>query len=75
MDYLFQRGPYSAAGAAPRPDLIMLDLNMPRKDGREALEEIKANPDIRQIQIVVMTISKAEVDIVKTYNLGVNSFI
>jgi len=57
------------------PGLILLDLNMPKKDGREALKEIKSNPNLRQIPVVVLTTSKAEEDIFKTYNLGVNSFI
>ncbi|MGZ3691622.1 MAG: response regulator [Pseudobdellovibrio sp.] len=57
------------------PGLILLDLNMPKKDGREALKEIKTNPQLRQIPVVVLTTSKAEEDIFKTYNLGVNSFI
>jgi len=59
----------------PLPGLILLDLNMPRKDGREALKEIKSNPHLRQIPVVVLTTSKAEEDIFKTYDLGVNSFI
>lgn len=59
----------------PLPGLILLDLNMPKKDGREALKEIKSNPLLRQIPVVVLTTSKAEEDIFKTYNLGVNSFI
>ena len=75
MDYLYQRGDYSEAGVAPHPTLILLDLNMPRKDGREALEEIKNDPELRRIPIVVLTTSKAEEDILKTYDLGVNSFI
>jgi CheY-like chemotaxis protein len=57
------------------PGLILLDLNMPRKDGREALKEIKSNPRLKQIPVVVLTTSKAEEDIYRTYNLGVNSFI
>lgn len=57
------------------PGLILLDLNMPKKDGREALKEIKSNPQLRQIPVVVLTTSKAEEDIFKTYDLGVNSFI
>ncbi|MGD1842709.1 MAG: response regulator [Thermonemataceae bacterium] len=60
---------------APHPDLILLDLNMPKKDGREALKEIKANEALRHIPVVVLTTSQAEEDIVKSYNLGVNSFI
>ncbi|EKU99913.1 CheY-like receiver domain-containing protein [Leptolyngbya sp. PCC 7375] len=75
MDYLYQRGNYSDPGVAPRPTLILLDLNMPRKDGREALEEIKHDPVLRSIPVVVLTTSKAEEDILKTYDLGANSFI
>jgi len=75
MDYLYRRNGYSDPSASPRPGLILLDLNMPRKDGREALKEIKADPDLRQIPVVVMTTSKAEEDILRTYDLGVNSFI
>jgi two-component system, response regulator len=74
LDYLHHRGKYSG-GEAPRPGLILLDLNMPRKDGREALREIKADPDLRRIPIVVLTTSKAEEDIYRTYDLGANSFI
>lgn len=75
MDYLNHRGKYAAPNSAPRPGLILLDLNMPRKDGREALKEIKSEPDLRQIPVVVLTTSKAEEDIYRTYDLGVNSFI
>jgi CheY-like chemotaxis protein len=75
MDYLHGHGAYTAPGSAPRPGIILLDLNMPKKDGREALAEIKADPDLRQIPVVVLTTSKAEEDIVRTYDLGVNSFI
>jgi CheY-like chemotaxis protein len=74
MDYLRSRGKY-ADGAKPRPSLILLDLNMPRKDGREALKEIKDSPDLRRIPVVVLTTSKAEEDILGTYDFGVNSFI
>ncbi len=74
-DYLKCLGKYTEPGSAPRPGLILLDLNMPRKDGREALKEIKADPDLRQIPIIVLTTSKAEEDIYRTYDLGVNSFI
>lgn len=59
----------------PMPGLILLDLNMPKKDGREALKEIKSNPSLKQIPVVVLTTSKAEEDIFRTYNLGVNSFV
>jgi CheY-like chemotaxis protein len=75
MDYLNRRGKYSEPEKSPRPGLILLDLNMPRKDGREALREIKAQPDLRTIPVVVLTTSKAEEDIYRTYDLGVNSFI
>lgn len=75
MDYLNGRGKFSGPGANPRPGLILLDLNMPRKDGREALKEIKENPKLRDIPIVVLTTSKAEEDVYRSYNLGVNSFI
>lgn len=72
MNYLAKRGEYADA---PRPGLILLDLNMPRKDGREALREIKADPDLRNIPVVVLTTSGEEEDILKTYDLGANSFI
>ncbi len=75
MDYLRHQGNYADPKSAPRPSLILLDLNMPRKDGREALKEIKADPDLRQIPVVVLTTSKAEEDILRTYDLGVSSFI
>jgi CheY-like chemotaxis protein len=75
MDYLYRRGPYTDLLGTPYPGLILLDLNMPRKDGREALKEIKADPILRRIPVVVLTTSKAEEDILRTYDLGVNSFI
>jgi len=75
MQYLRREGPYAADGAAPRPGLILLDLNMPRKDGREALAEIKRDPGLRSIPVIVLTTSKAEEDLVRSYDLGVNSFI
>jgi CheY-like chemotaxis protein len=75
VDYLFRRGAYADATDAPMPDLILLDLTMPRKDGREALSEMKTNPTLRSIPVVVLTTSRAEEDIVRTYDLGVNSFI
>jgi two-component system, response regulator len=74
MDYLYHRGVYGDQ-ALPRPSVILLDLNMPRKDGWEALEEIKQDATLRRIPIVVMTTSRAEEDILKSYDLGVNSFI
>ena len=75
LDYLRARGRYAATSALRKPGLIILDLNMPKMDGREALREIKADPSLRRIPIVVMTTSKAEEDIYRTYDLGVNSFI
>ena len=74
LDFLRQDGAYIEK-ASPRPDVILLDLNMPRKDGREALREIKEDPKLRTIPVVVMTSSKAEEDIAGTYSLGVNSFV
>ena len=75
MEYLQRRGRYADLKDAPLPGLILLDLNMPRKDGREALKEIKADLNLRRIPIVVLTTSKAEEDILRTYDLGVNSYI
>lgn len=75
MDYLKRRGRYADLAEKPYPGLILLDLNMPRKDGREALEEIKADPKLRRIPIVVLTTSKAEEDIYRSYDLGVSGFI
>ena len=72
MDFLNRRGKFADA---PRPGLILLDLNMPKKDGREALKEIKADPEFRRIPVVVMTTSKAEEDIFRSYDLGASSFI
>ena len=60
---------------APRPDLILLDLNLPEKDGREVLAEIKADPDLRRIPVVVLTTSQAEEDILKAYNLNANCYV
>ena len=75
MDYLNLRGKYAPPAIAPRPSLIFLDLNMPKKDGREALREIKANPKLRRIPVVVLTTSKAEEDILRSYDSGASSFI
>jgi len=76
MQYLRRTGAYGPGGlSAPRPGLILLDLNMPKKDGREALAEIKGDPALRGIPVVVLTTSKGEEDIVRTYELGVNSFV
>jgi len=75
MDYLYHRGAYAPPALSPVPGIILLDLNMPRKDGREALAEIKADPVLRRIPVVVMTTSNAERDIFSTYDLGGSSFI
>ena len=75
LDYLHRRGKYTHLRNEPLPGLILLDLNMPRKDGREALKEIKADPGLRRIPIVVLTTSKAEEDILRSYDLGVNSYV
>ena len=75
MDYLNRRGEHKERRSQALPGLILLDLNMPRKDGREALKEIKAHPDLRRIPIVVLTTSKADEDILRTYDLGVNSYV
>jgi CheY-like chemotaxis protein len=75
MDYLCHRGKYQDGAAAPRPGLILLDLNMPLKDGREALREIRGDPELKRIPVVVLTTSKADTDIGAIYELGANSFI
>jgi CheY-like chemotaxis protein len=74
MEYLHRCGRY-AGHDFPQPDLVLLDLNMPRKDGREVLREMKSDPHLRRIPVVVFTTSKAEEDILRTYDLGVSSFI
>ena len=75
MEYLQRRGEYSESKSSPRPGLILLDLHLPRKSGQEALEEIKADPLLRRIPIVVLTTSDDEYDIIHSYDLGVSSFI
>jgi CheY-like chemotaxis protein len=74
LDYLHHKGRWTEENA-PRPGIILLDLNMPNKDGREALAEIKADESLRRIPIVVLTTSKDEADVLATYDLGVSSFI
>lgn len=74
IDYLLKRGEYEHKATA-RPGIILLDLNMPRKDGREALKEIKEHEELRDIPVVIFTTSKAEEDIYRSYKLGVNSFV
>ena len=75
VDYLHRRGKYTNPDDSPHPDLILLDLKMPRKSGHQALEEIKRNSELKYIPIVVLTTSKAEEDIVRAYGSGANSFI
>lgn len=75
LDYLRRRGRYADPASSPRPGLILLDLNMPKKDGRESLREIKQDPDLKRIPVVVLTTSRADTDISRIYDLGANSFI
>ena len=75
LDYLLRQGKYRRAEESPRPGLILLDLNMPRKDGREVLRDIRAHSELRRIPVVVLTTSKADTDIERVYELGANSFI
>lgn len=76
LDYLYQRGEYAGEnGTAPRPGLILLDLNMPKMDGREALKVIKGDATLCDIPVVILTTSRADQDILRSYELGVNSFI
>lgn len=75
MDYLNKEGKYANVENHTLPGLILLDLNMPRKDGREALREIKSHPVFRKIPVIILTTSKAHQDIIRTYDLGVNCFI
>ena len=72
MEFLRRQGRF---GDAPRPDLILLDLNLPRKDGREVLAEVKADPDLKRIPIVVLTTSRAEEDVLRAYNLHANCYV
>lgn len=73
MDYLLHRGGFAAG--ADTPALILLDLNMPRKDGREALREIKATPGLQGIPVVVLTVSREQEDVIHSYGLGLNAFV
>ena len=72
LGYLRQQSPYADA---PRPDLILLDLNLPRRDGREVLQEIKADPDLRHIPVIVLTTSQAEEDVLRSYQLHANAYV
>ncbi len=75
MDYLLARGKFAPPADAPRPGLILLDLNMPKKDGRTVLKEMKEDPDLRTIPVAVLTASKDDADIYRSYDLGVNTYI
>jgi CheY-like chemotaxis protein len=75
LDYLFQRGEFAATGTAPRPGLILLDLNLPGTDGREVLGIIKAAPELQKIPAIVLTTSNAEQDIEQCYAAGANSYV
>lgn len=75
LDYLHRRGKYADPVTSPRPGIILLDLNMPRKDGREALQELKQDARFRAIRVIILTTSKAEEDILRTYNLSAASYI
>ena len=75
MDYLLRRGKYCDPASSPRPAILLLDLNMPKKDGREALKEIKTHAHLRQIRVIVMTTSKAEEDVYRSYDISATSFI
>ncbi len=75
MNYLLNMEEYADPASAPRPGLILLDLNMPRKDGRTALKEIKGHERLRTIPVIIMTVSEADVDILRSYELGACSYI
>jgi CheY-like chemotaxis protein len=75
MDYLRRGGEYRISETSPRPGLILLDLNLPKKDGRDALAEIKTDPDLRRLPVVVVTTSKVQEDILRCYDIGANSYI
>ena len=75
VSYLLRRGRYADPSSSPCPDLILLDLKMPRKDGHRALKEIKGDPRLKRIPVVVLTTSKAEEDVARAYDSGANSFV
>ena len=75
IDYLLQRGEFSGPGKAPRPNIILLDLNLPGTDGREVLRIVKADPDLQNIPVIVLTTSNAERDIEQCYEAGANSYV
>ena len=75
LDYLFRRSQFTDPKTSPRPDLILLDLNLPKLDGRAVLKEIKGSPELRRIPVVILSTSSQEEDILRSYDLGVNSYI
>jgi len=75
LEYLQRRGKYADPASSPRPGIILLDLNMPKVDGREALTRIKLDPNLKCLPVVVLTTSKAEIDIIRSYNLSAASYI
>lgn len=75
LNYLFQRGEFEDASAAPRPGIVLLDLNLPGIDGRDVLDEIKASPDLKMIPVIIMTTSGDETDVVRCYKAGSNSYV
>jgi CheY-like chemotaxis protein len=75
LDYLYRRGKYVDPESSPRPSIILLDLNMPRRDGREALQIIRSDPQMRPIRVIIMTTSKAEEDMLRSYDLSAASYI
>lgn len=75
LDFLFHRGDYADPQKAPRPGLILLDINLPKVSGIEVLKEIKSNPELRRIPVIMLTVSKRDEDVINSYDLGVNSYI
>lgn len=75
LDYLFRRGQFADPESSPRPDLVLLDLNMPKVDGKQVLEEIRKDKSLRRLSVVVLTTSSQEHDILLSYDLGIQSFI
>ncbi len=75
LDYLLRRGKYEDPTSSPKPDLMLLDLNMPKMDGKQLLEQMRADSSLRRIPVVALTTSKQENDIIRTYDLGANSYM
>lgn len=75
LEYLHREGKYADAKTSPRPDLILLDLNLPKLNGKQVLEKIRQDPELRRLCVVVLTTSRHEEDVLRSYDLGVNSYI